>query len=165
MARCADREPEFSFHDLQCFPESGARPCDRNLWLLAGPIVNSQYPYVRQASSDMHPHILVIDALERRSPSDAGELLVQDLREGSYRICAKWNRDRRTPLVNRNVLGVEANVGGTRPPARSQLAASWTCLRCWSFSQPMAVFFSTCSRNALISTPSFRTASPRSGGR
>jgi DNA-binding GntR family transcriptional regulator len=57
-----------------------------NLWLLAGPIVNAQYPNVRQASSDMHPHILVIDALERRSPSDTGELLVQDLREGSFRI-------------------------------------------------------------------------------
>lgn len=57
-----------------------------NLWLLAGPIVNSQYPYVRQAASDVHPHILVIDALRRRSPSEVGELLVQDLREGSYRI-------------------------------------------------------------------------------
>ncbi|WP_256432929.1 GntR family transcriptional regulator [Martelella soudanensis] len=57
-----------------------------NLWLLAGPIVNSQYPNVREASSDMHPHLLVIDALERRSPADTGELLVQDLREGSYRI-------------------------------------------------------------------------------
>jgi DNA-binding GntR family transcriptional regulator len=67
-----------------------------NLWLLAGPIVNSQYPYVRQASSDMHPHILVIDALERRSPSDAGELLVQDLREGSYRILRQMEQGQKS---------------------------------------------------------------------
>ncbi|MBE7183226.1 MAG: GntR family transcriptional regulator [Methylobacterium mesophilicum] len=57
-----------------------------NLWLLAGPFVNSQYPHIRQAASDVHPHLLVIDALRRRSPAEAGEFLVRDLREGSYRI-------------------------------------------------------------------------------
>lgn len=57
-----------------------------NLWLLAGPFVTHQYPNIRQASSDVHPHLLIIDALSRRSPSEAGELVVRDLREGSYRI-------------------------------------------------------------------------------
>ena len=57
-----------------------------NLWLLAGPFVSSQYPHIRQAASEVHPHLLIIDALERRSPAEAGELLVRDLREGSYRI-------------------------------------------------------------------------------
>ncbi|RFC68923.1 GntR family transcriptional regulator [Mesorhizobium denitrificans] len=57
-----------------------------NLWLLAGPFVSSQYPHIRQASSEVHPHLLIIDALERRSPSETGDLLVRDLREGSYRI-------------------------------------------------------------------------------
>jgi hypothetical protein len=44
----------------------------------------------------MHPHILVIDALERRSPSDAGELLVQDLREGSYRILRQMEQGQKS---------------------------------------------------------------------
>lgn len=57
-----------------------------NLWLLAGPFVNNQYPNIRQASSDVHPHLLIIDALARRAPGEAGELVVRDLREGSYRI-------------------------------------------------------------------------------
>lgn len=57
-----------------------------NLWLLAGPFVNSQYPHIRQAASDAHPHLMIIDALRRRSPAEAGDLLVRDLREGSYRI-------------------------------------------------------------------------------
>lgn len=60
-----------------------------NLWLLAGPFVNNQYPNIRQASSDVHPHLLIIDALSRRSPAEAGELVVRDLREGSYRILAQ----------------------------------------------------------------------------
>lgn len=57
-----------------------------NLWLLAGPFVNSQYPHIRQADMELHPHVLIIDALDRRSPAEAGDLLVRDLREGSYRI-------------------------------------------------------------------------------
>ncbi len=57
-----------------------------NLWLLAGPFVNSQYPHIRQADVEAHPHLLIIDALERRSPAETGDLLVRDLREGSYRI-------------------------------------------------------------------------------
>ena len=57
-----------------------------NLWLLVGPFVSSQYPHIRQAASEVHPHLLIIDALQRRSPAEAGELLVRDMREGSYRI-------------------------------------------------------------------------------
>lgn len=57
-----------------------------NLWLLAGPFVNNQYPQVRRAHSEVHPHLLIIDALSRKSPSEAGELAVRDLREGSYLI-------------------------------------------------------------------------------
>ncbi|WP_298723727.1 GntR family transcriptional regulator [uncultured Ferrovibrio sp.] len=60
--------------------------CIENLWLLAGPIISYQYPHIRQAAAETHPHLLVIDALSRRSPSEAGELIVRDLREGSYRI-------------------------------------------------------------------------------
>jgi DNA-binding GntR family transcriptional regulator len=57
-----------------------------NLWLLAGPFINNQYPQVRRAHSEVHPHLMIIDALRRKSPSEAGELAVRDLREGSYLI-------------------------------------------------------------------------------
>ena len=57
-----------------------------NLWLLAGPFINNQYPHVRRASLEVHPHLMIIDALSRKSPSEAGELAVRDLREGSYLI-------------------------------------------------------------------------------
>jgi DNA-binding GntR family transcriptional regulator len=60
-----------------------------NLWLLAGPFVNNQYPQVRRAHSEVHPHLMIIDALSRKSPSEAGELAVRDLREGSYLILEK----------------------------------------------------------------------------
>ncbi len=67
--------------------------CIENLWLLAGPIISYQYPHIRQAAAEMHPHLLVIDALSRRSPAEAGELVVQDLREGSYRIIEQMKAD------------------------------------------------------------------------
>jgi DNA-binding GntR family transcriptional regulator len=57
-----------------------------NLWLLAGPFINNQYPNIRRGSSEVHPHLMIIDALSRKSPSEAGELAVRDLREGSYLI-------------------------------------------------------------------------------
>jgi DNA-binding GntR family transcriptional regulator len=57
-----------------------------NLWLLAGPFVNNQYPIVRNSAHGVHPHLLIIDALGRRSPGEAGDLVVRDLREGSYNI-------------------------------------------------------------------------------
>ena len=57
-----------------------------NLWLLAGPFVNNQYPIVRNNAHAVHPHLLIIDALGRRSPGESGDLVVRDLREGSYNI-------------------------------------------------------------------------------
>lgn len=60
-----------------------------NLWLLTGPFINNQYPQVRRAHSEVHPHLMIIDALSRKSPSEAGELVVRDLREGSYLILEK----------------------------------------------------------------------------
>ncbi len=60
-----------------------------NLWLLSGPFVNNQYPHVRRAHLDMHPHLMIIDALSRKAPSEAGDLVIQDLREGSYLILEK----------------------------------------------------------------------------
>ena len=64
-----------------------------NLWLLAGPFVNNQYPYSKKPAFDVHPHELIIDALKRRSPTEAGELVVRDLREGSYRILEKLKHE------------------------------------------------------------------------
>lgn len=63
-----------------------------NLWLLAGPFVNNQYPLESESSPRVHPHILIIDALTRRSPAEAGELVIRDLREGSYVILEKLKR-------------------------------------------------------------------------
>ncbi len=60
-----------------------------NLWLLAGPFVNNQYPLEPRPDRGTHPHLLIIDALERLSPSETGELIVRDLREGSYLILEK----------------------------------------------------------------------------
>jgi len=34
----------------------------------------------------VHPHELILDALSRRSPSEAGELVIRDLRDGSFRM-------------------------------------------------------------------------------
>ncbi len=60
-----------------------------NLWLLAGPFVNNQYPVLRGGVQGVHPHLLIIDALRRRSPGETGELVIRDLREGSYMILEK----------------------------------------------------------------------------
>jgi DNA-binding GntR family transcriptional regulator len=63
-----------------------------NLWLLAGPFVNNQYPLDEEAAPRVHPHVLIIDALTRSSPAEAGELVVRDLREGSYVILEKLKK-------------------------------------------------------------------------
>lgn len=58
-----------------------------NLWLLTGPFLNNQY--VAEAThvpSDIAPHRLIIDALRRRVPNEAGDLVVQDMRQGSLVI-------------------------------------------------------------------------------
>ena len=59
------------------------------LWLLAGPFVAQQFPRYAQEPTDLHPHLMIIDALRRRSPAEAGDLVVRDLREGSERIIAR----------------------------------------------------------------------------
>ena len=66
-----------------------------NLWLLAGPFINNQYPNIRRGGSELHPHLMIIDALSRKSPSEAGELAVRDLREGSYLILENMKLENR----------------------------------------------------------------------
>lgn len=61
-----------------------------NLWLLAGPFVAQQFPNSVPMPTGAHPHLMIIDALRRRSPAEAGELLVRDLREGSNRIISRF---------------------------------------------------------------------------
>jgi DNA-binding GntR family transcriptional regulator len=57
-----------------------------NLWLLTGPIINNQYPAIQHGHRDTYPHLLIIDALRRRVPNEAGDLVVQDMRQGSALI-------------------------------------------------------------------------------
>lgn len=57
-----------------------------NLWLLCGPFINYQYPIKNRPDRAINPHLLIIDALERRAPAEAGEHVVRDMREGSYII-------------------------------------------------------------------------------
>ncbi|MER8953378.1 GntR family transcriptional regulator [Mesorhizobium sp. M0833] len=66
-----------------------------NLWLLSGPFVNNQYPNILQAASKVHPHVLIIDALVRRSPSEVGDLVLRDTREGSYLILQQLKETQR----------------------------------------------------------------------
>lgn len=68
-----------------------------NLWLLVGPFVSAQYPHIREAASDVHPHLLIIDALDRRAPAEAGDMVVSDLREGSYRILRQLEAEAQKP--------------------------------------------------------------------
>jgi DNA-binding GntR family transcriptional regulator len=80
-----------------------------NLWLLSGPFVNNQYPHVRRAHIEAHPHLMIIDALSRHAPSEAGELVIQDLREGSYLI-----------LENLKSMGAEASPTGRKEARRAE---------------------------------------------
>lgn len=57
-----------------------------NLWLLTGPIVHKQYVSSPRLPSDSALHAQIIDALRRRMPNEAGDLIVQDMREGSAMI-------------------------------------------------------------------------------
>lgn len=72
-----------------------------NLWLLAYPFVNNQYPITRPATAAVHLHLLIVDALNRRSPAETGDLVTRDLREGSYNILQRLsgaeNGDDATP--------------------------------------------------------------------
>lgn len=64
-----------------------------NLWLLSGPFINNQYPGARLEYGATHPHPMLIDALKRRDPAEAGEMVVQDLRHGSHLILEKLKSD------------------------------------------------------------------------
>lgn len=79
-----------------------------NLWLLIGPFVTHQYPHVVRAHAEAHPHLMLIDALRRRAPAEAGELIVQDLRQGSYLILERLNAE-----------GYEAGTARRRRPQPS----------------------------------------------
>ena len=57
-----------------------------NLWLLTGPLVHKQYLATTRMPSDSALHSQIIDALARRAPSEAGDLVVQDMREGAFVI-------------------------------------------------------------------------------
>ena len=57
-----------------------------NLWLITGPFINNQYPAVTDAQAMAFPHALIIDALQRHAPNEAGDLIVQDTRQGSALI-------------------------------------------------------------------------------
>lgn len=52
-----------------------------NLWLLTGPMVASHYLADTQIASDVHRQI--IEALGRRVPTEAGDLIVQDMRQAA----------------------------------------------------------------------------------
>ena len=54
-----------------------------NFWLLTGPIVHKQYVSSSRLPSDSPRHSQIVDALRRRMPNEAGDLVVQDMREGS----------------------------------------------------------------------------------
>ena len=75
-----------------------------NLWLLTGPFVTNHYPNTDKMQYRVHTHDLLIDALKRRSPSEAGELVARDIREGSYLILEKLR------------LGAEARPSKRRKP-------------------------------------------------
>jgi DNA-binding GntR family transcriptional regulator len=57
-----------------------------NFWLLTGPLVHKQYVSSSRLPSDSALHSQIIDALRRRMPNEAGDLIVQDMREGSGMI-------------------------------------------------------------------------------
>ena len=57
-----------------------------NLWLLTGPLIHKQYLSATRMPSDSALHSQIIDALARRAPSEAGDLIVQDMREGAVVI-------------------------------------------------------------------------------
>jgi DNA-binding GntR family transcriptional regulator len=80
-----------------------------NLWLLGGPFVNNQYPGVPRAHMEAHPHVLIIDALRRKAPGESGELVVRDLREGSY-------------LILQRLKAVEADLSAPRRRRRKETA-------------------------------------------
>lgn len=63
-----------------------------NLWLIAGPTAAQQYPSFLNAQSEPHHHMLFIAAVREGAFDDAAEELVNDLREGSFRIVSYLKR-------------------------------------------------------------------------
>lgn len=80
---------DFHFTIFRAAGNSVLLQCIENLWLIAGPFVNNQYPIHRPETGQQSIHEHIIDALERRSPVEAGEWMVRDLREGSNLILEK----------------------------------------------------------------------------
>ncbi|WP_142781820.1 GntR family transcriptional regulator [Agrobacterium sp. T29] len=57
-----------------------------NLWLLSGPFVLYQFPTRHASTSEIHPHMRIIDALRRQSAKEAGDWVISDLMDGSKRL-------------------------------------------------------------------------------
>lgn len=66
-----------------------------NFWLIAGPFITNQYPAIRNARTNPHPHQLLTSALRRRAAAEAGDALVKDLVDGSHRVLAWLNANGR----------------------------------------------------------------------
>lgn len=67
-----------------------------NFWLITGPFVTNQYPAILNSRINPHPHSMLIEALRRGDSSEAGDALVNDLRDGSHKVL-EWLRQNETP--------------------------------------------------------------------
>lgn len=87
-----------------------------NFWLITGPFVANQYPAILNSRISPHPHNLLIDALRRRNASEAGEALVNDLRDGSYQLL-EWLRKKETQpdVAKRTRAAMRATKKGLPP--------------------------------------------------
>lgn len=65
-----------------------------NLWLIAGPFTANQYPGLRNAQISPHPHEILMEAIARRSATEAGDAMVNDLRDGSFRLLRQMEAER-----------------------------------------------------------------------
>lgn len=76
-----------------------------NLWLLAGPFTTNQYPGLRNARITPHPHDILIDAMARKAPAEAGDAIVNDLRDGSFRLLRQMTARREKSAVPQSPEG------------------------------------------------------------
>jgi DNA-binding GntR family transcriptional regulator len=60
-----------------------------NLWLLTGPFLINQYPSAIHPHNSKHPHALLLDAMRRRSPKEAGDIIIAGLEKGASLITKK----------------------------------------------------------------------------
>lgn len=65
-----------------------------NLWLIAGPFTANQYPGLRNAQVSPHPHEILMAAIARKSAAEAGDAMVNDLRDGSFRLLRQMEAER-----------------------------------------------------------------------